>query len=58
MNEKIVGFFHLRVEKGMIGTCPNSAQIMLKNAEFLPALLNGRFQIIAFHKLSPKPQTG
>ena len=58
MNEKRVGFFHLRVEKGMIGTRLNTAQILLKNAEFLPALLNGRFQIIAFHKLSPKPQTG
>ena len=58
MNEKIVDFFNLRVEKGMIGNCPDSAQILLKNAEFLPALLNGRFQIMAFHKLSPKPQTG
>ena len=47
MNEKIVSFFSLRVEKGLIGNCPNSAQILLKNAEFLPALLNGRFQIIA-----------
>lgn len=58
MNEKIVGFFNLRVEKGMIGNCPDSAQILLKNAEFLSALLNGRFQIMAFYKLSPKPQTG
>ena len=58
MNEKIVGFFNLPVEKGLIGNCPNSAQILLKNAEFLPALLNGRFQIMAFHKPSPKPQTG
>ena len=58
MNEKIVGFFNLRVEKGLIGNGPNSAQILLKNAEFLPALLNGRFQIMAFHKPSPKPQTG
>ena len=57
MNEKIVGFFNLRVEKGMIGNCPDSAQILLKNAEFLSTLLNGRFQIMAFHKLSPKPQT-
>ena len=58
MNEKIVGFFNLRVEKGLIGNCQNSAQILLKNAEFLSALLNGRFQIMAFHKPSPKPQTG
>ena len=39
MNEKIAGFFNLRVEKGMIGNCPDAAQILLKNAEFLPALL-------------------
>lgn len=58
MNEKIVGFFNLRVEKGMIGNCPDSAQILFKNVEFLSALLNGRFQIMAFHKLSPKPKTG